>query len=128
MTDTLQVSTRKGLFTVENAGGRWDVAKVDFLGDNVTLTLTDPRSGRSFRRPRSRPFRRQAASLDRERLGGDRRARLSAQARRVRGERHLGPSSGVEHGAHLGTRRGRRRPTGRHLVRHAARRAVPFAR
>jgi ligand-binding sensor domain-containing protein len=48
MTDTLQVSTRKGLFTVENAGGRWDVAKVDFLGDNVTLTLTDPRSGRRF--------------------------------------------------------------------------------
>jgi hypothetical protein len=48
MTDTLQVSTRKGLFTIENKGGQWDVANVDFLGDNVTLTLTDPRSGRSF--------------------------------------------------------------------------------
>jgi hypothetical protein len=48
MTDTLQVSTRKGLFTIENTGGRWDVANVDFLGDNVTLTLTDPRSGRRF--------------------------------------------------------------------------------
>jgi len=45
MSDSLLVSTRKGLFTVERANGRWDIAKVDFLGDNVTLTLTDPRSG-----------------------------------------------------------------------------------
>jgi hypothetical protein len=48
MTDTLLVSTRKGLFTVAHTGGRWDVTQVDFLGDNVTLTLTDPRSRRSF--------------------------------------------------------------------------------
>jgi hypothetical protein len=48
MTDTLLVSTRKGLFTVVRKAGRWDVVKVDFLGDNVTLTLTDPRSGYCF--------------------------------------------------------------------------------
>jgi hypothetical protein len=48
MTDTLLVSTRKGLFTVVRKAGRWDVVKVDFLGDNVTLSLTDPRSGRCF--------------------------------------------------------------------------------
>ena len=39
MSDRLVVSTRKGLFTVERGGGRWRVAKADFLGDNVTLAL-----------------------------------------------------------------------------------------
>lgn len=46
--DTLLVSTRKGLFTVKRDGGGWVVAAVDFLGDNVTLTLTDPRDGRHY--------------------------------------------------------------------------------
>ena len=48
MTDTLLVSTRKGLFTVERLRNRWDVTKVDFLGDNVTLTLADKRDGRRY--------------------------------------------------------------------------------
>ncbi len=48
MSDTLQVSTRKGLFTVERRSSGWDIAKVDFLGDNVTLTLADPRDGRRY--------------------------------------------------------------------------------
>ena len=48
MSDKLFVSTRKGLFTVARKGGSWDIAAVDFLGDNVTLTLTDPRDGRTY--------------------------------------------------------------------------------
>ena len=37
MSDRLLVSTRKGLFTVTRRGGSWEIAEVDFLGDNVTL-------------------------------------------------------------------------------------------
>ncbi len=48
MSDKLLVSTRKGLFTVTRKGGLWDISGVDFLGDNVTLTLTDPRDGKSY--------------------------------------------------------------------------------
>jgi photosystem II stability/assembly factor-like uncharacterized protein len=48
MSDRLLVSTRKGLFTVARKAGRWDITGVDFLGDNVTLTLTDPRDGKSY--------------------------------------------------------------------------------
>ncbi|MBI1207741.1 MAG: exo-alpha-sialidase [Azospirillum sp.] len=48
MGDRLLVSTRKGLFTIERGGSRWDIAKVDFLGDNVTLTLADRRDGRCY--------------------------------------------------------------------------------
>src|SRR5438270_32277 len=44
MTDKLLISTRKGLFTVARGrAGQWEIAGVDFLGGNVTLTLTDPR-------------------------------------------------------------------------------------
>ena len=46
MSDTLLVSTRKGLFTVAFVGGRWDIVGADFLGDNISFTLADPRSGR----------------------------------------------------------------------------------
>ena len=48
MTDTLLVSTRKGLFTVEKRKRSWEITRADFLGDNVTLTLTDPRDGRHY--------------------------------------------------------------------------------
>ncbi len=48
MSDTLLVSTRKGLFRVVRKNGKWDIERVDFLGDNVTLTLTDPRDGRHY--------------------------------------------------------------------------------
>lgn len=48
MSDTLLVSTRKGLFTVFRNGPGWDVADVAFLGDNVTLAVTDPRDGRRY--------------------------------------------------------------------------------
>lgn len=48
MSDTLLVSTRKGLFTVERAGAVWNIAKAEFLGDNVSLAFADPRDGRRY--------------------------------------------------------------------------------
>ena len=49
MTDKLRISTRKGLFTVaRRPAGQWEIEGVDFLGDNVTLTLTDPRDGHTY--------------------------------------------------------------------------------
>src|SRR5215471_11359471 len=48
MSDMLLVSTRKGLFTVVRHDGRWEIDGVAFLGDNVSLTLTDSRDGRRY--------------------------------------------------------------------------------
>jgi hypothetical protein len=48
MTDTLLVSTRKGLFTVSRTDGGWEIACGDFLGDNISITLTDKRDGRHY--------------------------------------------------------------------------------
>lgn len=43
MTDRLYAATRKGLFTVDRSNGGWHISRVDFLGQNVTLLLHDPR-------------------------------------------------------------------------------------
>ena len=48
MSDALLVSTRKGLFTIGRSGRSWEIGKVDFLADNVTLALSDRRSGRRY--------------------------------------------------------------------------------
>ena len=48
MSDMLLVSTRKGLFTVAREATGWEIDRVDFLGDNVTLTMTDPRDGTRY--------------------------------------------------------------------------------
>ena len=48
MSDRLLVSTRKGLFWIARKNGTWAFDRADFLGDNVTLTLSDPRSGRHY--------------------------------------------------------------------------------
>jgi hypothetical protein len=48
MAVSLHVSTRKGLFAVSRSSGGWAVTHADFLGDNVTLTLHDPRSGQHY--------------------------------------------------------------------------------
>ena len=48
MSDEIIVSTRKGLFRVVRNAGRWDIDGVEFLGDNVSLALTDARSGFSY--------------------------------------------------------------------------------
>ena len=48
MSGTLLVSTRKGLFTVARKAKQWEITAVEFLGDNVTLTLGDRRDGRRY--------------------------------------------------------------------------------
>ena len=48
MSDRILVSTRKGLFTVEREAQSWRITKADFLGDNVTLAITDARDGTSY--------------------------------------------------------------------------------
>ncbi len=46
MSDHLLVSTRKVLFSARRSPrGVWDLEGVSFLGDNVSLTLADPRDG-----------------------------------------------------------------------------------
>lgn len=43
------VATRKGLFRIARKGrGDWEIASADFLGDNVSLVLTDKRTGTTF--------------------------------------------------------------------------------
>ena len=48
MSDTLFVSTRKGLFTIARGASGWAILNVDFQGDNVSLTLSDRRDGRHY--------------------------------------------------------------------------------
>ncbi len=45
MSDQLLVATRKGLFTFSKAQHGWTVSRTDFLGDNLSMVLTDPRDG-----------------------------------------------------------------------------------
>ena len=128
MSDTLLVSTRKGLFTVARKARAWEITARRFPRRQRHAHADRPARRAPLRGARSRPFRRQAASLDRDRLGGDRGAGLSAEAGGLRRERHVGPAAAVEHGAHLGACRRRRRRARRHLVRHAAGRPVPLDR
>jgi hypothetical protein len=44
MADRLFIATRKGLFTLERGQG-WGIKGVDFLGDNCSSVLSDPRDG-----------------------------------------------------------------------------------
>jgi photosystem II stability/assembly factor-like uncharacterized protein len=48
MADLALVSTRKGLFSVRRGPAKWEVERVSFLGDNVTLALADARDGRWY--------------------------------------------------------------------------------
>jgi photosystem II stability/assembly factor-like uncharacterized protein len=48
VSDQLLVSTRKGLFTVCRNTAHWEIATVDFLGDNVSITLFDQRDRRCY--------------------------------------------------------------------------------
>lgn len=45
MSAALLVSTRKGLFVLEPTREAWRITRHAFLGDNVTLAMTDPRDG-----------------------------------------------------------------------------------
>jgi photosystem II stability/assembly factor-like uncharacterized protein len=49
MSHRCHVSTRKGLFTLERGKqGGWSIARVNFLGDNCTFAMHDPRNGDLF--------------------------------------------------------------------------------
>jgi hypothetical protein len=45
VSDSLFVSTRKGLFQLARSSGSWVIRNTNFLGHNVTLTLPDARDG-----------------------------------------------------------------------------------
>jgi BNR/Asp-box repeat len=45
MAERILVSTRKGLFALGRGAAGWNVERVAFLGENVTLALPDPASG-----------------------------------------------------------------------------------
>jgi photosystem II stability/assembly factor-like uncharacterized protein len=45
MSERFYAGTRKGLFTVEKSGSQWRIARVDFLGEPVTMFLQDSRDG-----------------------------------------------------------------------------------
>ena len=47
MSDRLLVGTRKGLFTLDAHGGRWEVDHVDFVGEPVTAVVADA-AGRTW--------------------------------------------------------------------------------
>lgn len=49
MGDRILVATRKGLFTVERKDkAQWAITGADFLADNVSLAMTDPRDGTTY--------------------------------------------------------------------------------
>jgi hypothetical protein len=45
MSDRILVSTRKGLFELQRAHGRWSICRTSFLGDSVSLTAKSPVDG-----------------------------------------------------------------------------------
>ena len=45
MSNRCHVATRKGLFTVERANSVWSITQANFVGDNCTLAMHDPRDG-----------------------------------------------------------------------------------
>lgn len=45
MSDSIIVSTRKGLFVFERGTSGWSITRTAFIGDNVTLALPDARDG-----------------------------------------------------------------------------------
>ena len=51
MTSRILVATRKGLFTIARTGAGaspWAIERSDFLADNVSVALVDPRDGRLY--------------------------------------------------------------------------------
>ncbi len=48
MQKKVMISTRKGLFEAEKKGRSWAVTDSYFVGDNVTLTMHDPRDGTDY--------------------------------------------------------------------------------
>lgn len=48
MSDRIFAATRKGLFTIEKVDRRWRIARESFLGDTVTMVMSDPRDGHLY--------------------------------------------------------------------------------
>src|ERR1051326_3412229 len=48
MSDRCYIATRKGLFTVDRTASKWRISHANFVGDNVTLVLHDPRTRNLF--------------------------------------------------------------------------------
>ncbi len=45
MSDRFHVATRKGLFTVNRSASGWGISKADFIGENASMALQNPRDG-----------------------------------------------------------------------------------
>ncbi len=45
MSDRLYAATRKGFFTLDRSAAGWGISRVDFLGENASMLLHDPRDG-----------------------------------------------------------------------------------
>ena len=93
VSEEIVVSTRKGLFRVVRNTRRWDIDSVEFLGDNVSLALTDARSGFGYAALDHGHFGVKLHRSTGDWLAGNHRADLSAKARGTRRERHVGPSA-----------------------------------
>lgn len=48
MVDRLLVSSRKGMFEIVQRSGDWEIERVSFLGDNVSITHFDRRDGKTY--------------------------------------------------------------------------------
>ena len=52
MSDRVHVATRKGLFTVERSSAKsaasWSVSRADFIGENASISLFDPRDNSTY--------------------------------------------------------------------------------
>jgi hypothetical protein len=48
MNDRLLIGTRKGLFDIRRTRGTWTIAATRFLGDPISMLLTDPRDGTCY--------------------------------------------------------------------------------
>ena len=123
------VSTRKGLFTLERGGNGWAIARANFVGDNVTLAMHDPRSGDLVAALNHGHFGNKLHRSTRWRrdLDGDRGAEVSREARRTTNQQM--PVEGapvVDWSLKLiwALEPGGADRAGRDLVRHAAGRTV----
>ena len=127
MSDTLLISTRKGLFTVSRKRGAWAISAVDFLGDNVSVSLADHRDGRRYAALDHGHF---GVKLHRSTATGWRRL----PPRRIHPNRKATKRPICGAGRWIGARlafgrsvRGRRRAR-RHLVWNASGRSFPLKR
>ena len=63
MNDRAWIATRKGLFELRSRGGAWQIERVSFLGEPVTMVLPPQRRRLHARGAEPRALRRQGACL-----------------------------------------------------------------